>query len=252
MADNPFATQAAARLYALGRPDYSDLVTDIIRRLTGITGRIPVAVDVGSGTGISTRALSPLADTVIGVEPSTAMLERASPVTNVAYRVGFAEDLPMEDESCDLIFTGSALHWFDQELFLSETARIARPGAHLVVHDHWFTGQIQDDENFGTWTRDVYLTAYPPPPRDRSWRPPADLGDWRHTGWESYDHPVPLTSDQLATYLLSQSNLQTVIERNQESEEHLRSWIADETAPFFDDAGAAVFLFCGFVACHQR
>ncbi len=171
MSDNPFAADIAARLYAVGRPDYSALVTDMIRQLAGITDRVSCAVDVGCGTGISTMALAPLADTVIGVEPSTAMLEQALSAANVEYRVGSAESLPVEDASCDLIGVGSALHWFDQARFLEEASRIARPGAQLVVHDHWFTGQMQDHKDFTAWARDVYLSTYPSPPRDRSWPP---------------------------------------------------------------------------------
>ena len=98
------------------------------------------------GTGISTRALSSLADVVIGVEPSTAMLDQAWAAANVTYRVGSAEDLPVEDASCDLISVGSALHWFDQARFLSEATRVATAEAWLVVHDHWFAGQMQDHE----------------------------------------------------------------------------------------------------------
>jgi SAM-dependent methyltransferase len=252
MSNNPFASDAAARLYAAGRPEYSHLVTDIIRRLTGVTDRVPYAVDVGCGTGISTMALAPLADTVIGVEPSTAMLEQALPAANVQYRVGSAEDLPLEDGSCDLIGVGSALHWFDQARFLKETSRVARPGAWLVVHDHWFTGQIQGHEGFSAWARDVYLNTYPSPPRDRSWRPPDDLGNWTHTGWERYEHPVPFTADQLAAYLLTQSNLQTVIEHGEQTEDELRVWLITETAQFFVDDPEPVFLFGGFIACLRQ
>lgn len=252
MSANPFATGAAARLYAAGRPDYSDIVLDIIRRLAGITDRVQCAVDVGCGTGISTRALAPLAHTVIGVDPSPAMLDEASPATNIAYRAGWAEDLPVESASCDLIAVGSALHWFDQVGFLSEAARAAKPGAWLVVLDHWFAGQTQGREDFAAWIQDVYLTTYPSPPRDRSWRPPADLGEWRHTGWERYDHQVAFNADQLATYLLTQSNLQAAIGRGDQSEQQLRSWLINETAPLFAHNPVRVFLFGGFVACHRR
>jgi SAM-dependent methyltransferase len=252
MPANPFASDVAARLYAEGRPDYSQLVSDIIRKLIGIESPVEVAVDVGSGTGISTMAIAALAESVVGIEPSKAMLERAIPADNVSYRIGSAEQLPVEDQSCDLLSVGSALHWFDQERFLAEASRVTKPEAWLVVYDHWFVGRMQDRDEFGQWARDVYIATYPSPPRDRSWRPPDDLGDWRHTGWESYDHPVPFSTDQLATYLLTQSNLQTEIERGDKTDKQLRSWLLDELAPFFADDPVAVFMFGGFVACHRR
>lgn len=251
MPENPFATELAASIYARGRPDYSDRVTDIARRITGLTEAVPLAVDVGSGTGISTLALAPLAERVVGVEPSRAMLERAAAAPNVTYRIGSAEDLPVEDQSCDLIGVGSALHWFDQERFLAEASRVAKPSTWLVVHDHWFGGQMEGVDEFAEWARGVYLARYPSPPRDRSWRPPADLAEWKHIGWERYEHPIRFGPDDLANYLLTQSNLQVVIERGDQTPSELKGWLLDETVPFFE-SDSAVFEFGGFVACHHR
>lgn len=252
MRANPFASELVAHLYAEARPDYSHIVCDITRRVTGIESPVELAVDVGSGTGISTMAISPLADAVVGVEPSQAMVKVAMSTDNVSYRLGSAEELPVEDTSCDLISVGSVLHWFDQERFLAEASRVAKLDAWLVVHDHWFTGRMQDRDEFAQWIRDVYLATYPSPPRDRSWRPPDDLGDWRHQGWEGYGHPVRYSAGQLATYFLTQSNLQTVIEDGSKTEGQLRSWLMDQLVPFFADDPSGVFMFGGFVACHRR
>lgn len=252
MPTNPFASKAAARRYAEGRPDYSTFVSDILLRLIGDDASLDLAVDVGSGTGISTMAIAPLARRVVGVEPSPAMVDLAIPADNVTYRIGTAEDLPVEDSAADLISVGSALHWFDQERFLAEVSRVARPETWLVVYDHWFTARMQEHEGFVHWVRDVYLERYPFPSRDRSWRPPDDLGPWRHTGWERFEHAVAFDIDQLAAYLLTQSNLQTVIERGERPEEELRSWLVSEVSPFFGDDRSARFVFGGFVAGHRR
>lgn len=249
---NPFVSEAAARRYVEGRPDYSTLVSDIIRRLIGDDLPLDLAVDVGSGTGISTMAIAPFARRVIGVEPSPAMVRLAIPADNVIYRIGTAEDLPVEDSAADLISVGSALHWFDQERFLAEASRVGRQEAWLIVYDHWFTARMQEHEEFVDWVRDVYLVRYPSPPRDRSWRPPDDLGLWRHTSWERFEHPVAFDIDQLAAYLMTQSNLQTVIERGERTEEKLRSWLVSEVSPFFGDDRSAHFVFGGFVAGHRR
>lgn len=249
---NPFASYASARRYAEGRPDYSTLVSDIVRRLIGDDASLDLAIDVGSGTGISTMAIAPLARRVVGVEPSPAMVDLAIPADNVTYRIGTAEDLPVEDSAADLIAVGSALHWFDQERFLVEASRVARPEAWLVVYDHWFTARMQEHEGFVDWIRDVYLVRYPSPPRDRSWRPPDDLGSWRHIGWERFEHAVAFDIDQLAAYLMTQSNLQTVIDRGERTEEELRSWLVSEVSPYFGEDRSAHFVFGGFVAGHRR
>jgi SAM-dependent methyltransferase len=180
------------------------------------------------------------------------MLSLAQPVENVTYVSGSAENLPVADRSCDLITVGSALHWFDQSGFLAEADRVAKPDAWLVVHDHWFAGQMQGNAAFTQWMREVYLATHPSPPRDRSWRPPDDLGAWQHKGWERYDQLVTFTPARLASYLLTQSNLQRALEPGSQSEEGLRSWLVTETTPFFRNDSSAVFLFGGFVACHRR
>lgn len=63
---------------------------------------------------------------------------------------------------------------------------------------------------------------------------------------------MSFSADQLANYLLTQSNLQAVIERGDETEKELRFWLIDQLAPFFADDPVAVFMFGGFVACHRR
>jgi len=63
---------------------------------------------------------------------------------------------------------------------------------------------------------------------------------------------VAFTADQLAAYLLTQSNLKTVIERGDQTEEEMRAWIIDETASLFADKADPVFLFGGLVACHRQ
>lgn len=251
MPQNPFASEIAAQAYATGRPDYSDFVSMIALKLTGITERVPVALDIGSGTGISTLALVPLAHEVIAIEPSPAMLELAADHQAVEYRLGSAEDLPVETATCDLLGVGSALHWFDQTRFLHEATRVATPGAWLIVHDHGFTAEMEGNPDFIQWFRDVYLDRYPPPPRDRSWRPPDDLGEWMHVGMERYSHPVPFGVGDLASYLITQSNLQAVIHSGEQTADELRAWLIAETDQFFGSTTES-FTFAGYVAAHRR
>lgn len=53
-------------------------------------------------------------------------------------------------------------------------------------------------------------------------------------------------------YLLTQSNLQTVIERGDATVEGLRAWLKSQTSRFFSTAHPPTFLFGGFVACHRQ
>lgn len=251
MPQNLFATEMAAEAYAAGRPDYSAFVSEIALKLTGLNEKVPVALDIGSGTGISTLALVPLADEVIAVEPSPAMLKLATSHHSVEYRLGSAEDLPVETGSCDLLGVGSALHWFDQTRFLKEADRVSTPGAWLIVHDHGLTAEMEGNADFTRWFRDVYLDRFPPPPRDRSWKPPDNLGEWMHVGMERYSHPVPFEVGDLASYLITQSNLQAVIQSGEQTADKLQAWLIAETDQFFGNTTES-FIFAGYVATHRR
>jgi hypothetical protein len=55
----------------------------------------------------------------------------------------------------------------------------------------------------------------------------------------------------LADYLLTQSNLQVVVERAEQTPADLKTWIVSETTPFFGSSRAE-FKFGGFVASHRR
>lgn len=251
MVDNPFASDAAARRYAAGRPDYSDVAGSILHRLLG-DGPLRRAVDVACGTGISTRMLASVATRIVGVDASPAMVARAPTFRGVAYVVGTAEALPLQAGSCDLVTVGSAFHWLRREAFLEEAARVAAPEARLVVHNHWFEGHMAGNDGFGEWSRRDYLRMYPTPPRHRSWQPPQDLGAWKHVAWERYAHPVDMTARQLVSYLMTQSNVQVVLERGTATETEIGERLLSEVAPFFDDEASATFLFGGYVACHRR
>jgi len=252
MFDNPFVADAAARWYASGRPDYSAVASETIRRLIGIgDGHLRRAADIGCGTGISTVALSPLAEVVVGIDPSGAMLAHAVAAANVTYLVGSAEDLPLEGGAYELIGVGSAIHWFDRVRFLAEVSRIAAPGAWLAVHDHWFLGQMDGRPEFGSWFSGAYLPSHPPPSRDRSWRPPADMDQWRHRGWERYEQRVAMDPDRLVAYLMTQSNARAAVERGSRTDSEMAEWLREQVEGYFESV-EETFMFAGFVACHRQ
>jgi SAM-dependent methyltransferase len=91
-----------------------------------------VAVDLGAGTGLLTRALARRVPRVIAVEPDErmrAVLAERSP--GVEVRAGRGEAIPLPDASADGVFISSAWHWMDPELALAEIARVLRDGGRL-------------------------------------------------------------------------------------------------------------------------
>lgn len=124
---NPFTDGAD---YAVYRPDYPGALAPLLAELPD---RRDTALDVGCGTGQLTVQLAPHFGQVTGVDASPSQIAAATPGDNITYRVGRAEDLPVEDHSIDLVTVAQAAHWFDLDAFYREADRIASPGGAVAL-----------------------------------------------------------------------------------------------------------------------
>ncbi len=248
MSGGHFAGPGAADRYAAGRPDYGPHLAEVLCRLLPPHHILDLGVDVGCGTGISTAPLLAVARRAVGVDPSVPMLAHATSGPRTAYVAGTAERVPLVDACAHVIAVGSAFHWLDRERFAREAARVARPGAWLVVHDHWFPGIVEGRPDFTDWVRDVYLDRYPSPPRNPRLEPGEDLGAFTHRASEDYTHAVEMTRRELITYLVTQSNIGAVVDRGDEILEGVVAWLDDELAAFLPGATAGTVVFGGRVS----
>jgi len=91
-------------------------------------------LDVGCGTGALSRTILALAapSRLLGVDPSEAFIEFAGEKTNdpkAEFKVGSAQDLPVEDESFDAAASSLVLNFLpDPAAALEEIKRAVRPG----------------------------------------------------------------------------------------------------------------------------
>jgi SAM-dependent methyltransferase len=98
-----------------------------------------VAVDLGAGTGLLTRALARRVPRVVAVEPDgrmAAVLRARSSdagLSGIDVLQGTGEAIPLPDASADGVFASSAWHWMDPERAPLEAARVLRDGARLGV-----------------------------------------------------------------------------------------------------------------------
>jgi ubiquinone/menaquinone biosynthesis C-methylase UbiE len=102
-----------------------------------------LVVDVGCGTGSALRhaASTVTQGSLIGVDPVPRMIELArertaghSAATRIEFRLGSAEDLPVDDAAADVVLAFDSFdHWQDKARGLSEIQRILRPAGRLVV-----------------------------------------------------------------------------------------------------------------------
>jgi SAM-dependent methyltransferase len=98
--------------------------------------RPSLVVDLGCGTGLSTRAWSGRSERIVGVEPNPAMLAVAEPAPGVEYRQAFAQDTGLEDGRADIVTCSQSLHWMEPERTFAEAARILRPGGVFAAYDY--------------------------------------------------------------------------------------------------------------------
>ncbi len=102
-------------------------------------------VDVGSGAGmdsfLAARSVGP-EGMVIGVEMTPEMLARAQEVaqqmglTNVEFRPGVAEELPVDDAWADTVIANGVLNLVtDKQRAFAEVWRVLRPGGVLQFAD---------------------------------------------------------------------------------------------------------------------
>ena len=116
-----------------------DLEQPIVREILDGLPR-GVALDAACGTGRHSTYLASLGHTVIGVDSSAAMLERArEKVPDGEFHEADLHDLPLPDDHVDVVVCELALmHVPDIEPALAEFVRVLRPGGNLVISD-WRT-----------------------------------------------------------------------------------------------------------------
>jgi SAM-dependent methyltransferase len=127
-----------AQIYARCRPDYPESALD---RIIAHCGLHPgsVLIDVGCGTGISSRPFALRGIAVVGIEPNAAMRAQAEaeplpPGTPVpVYRDGRAEATGLPDAVADAVLSAQAFHWFDADAALREFHRILEPRGWVVL-----------------------------------------------------------------------------------------------------------------------
>jgi SAM-dependent methyltransferase len=102
-------------------------------------------LDLGSGAGgdvlISARRVGPTGK-AIGIDMTDEMLELAranaaeAGLTNVEFRKGYLEQLPLRDASVDVVISNCVINLsVDKPKVLAEAARVLRPGGRFAVSD---------------------------------------------------------------------------------------------------------------------
>src|SRR5205823_2239065 len=121
-------------------------------------------VDIGCGGGIDSfiaaRMVGPQGQ-VIGIDMTPAMLAKArasaaaAGVTNLEFREGFGEALPIDDAWADVVISNGGLNLMtEKDVALREMARVLKPGGRLQIGDILVQKAVPQSakEDIALWT----------------------------------------------------------------------------------------------------
>jgi SAM-dependent methyltransferase len=119
-----------ASQYAAYRPRYPQELADV---LADRCAARELAWDAGCGNGQLSGSLARRFARVIATDPARAQIDAAEANPRVEYRCEPAEASSLADASADLAVAAQAAHWFDWPAYVTEVARVTRPGALVAL-----------------------------------------------------------------------------------------------------------------------
>ncbi|HEY3288938.1 MAG TPA: class I SAM-dependent methyltransferase [Anaerolineae bacterium] len=182
-------------------------------------------VDLGSGTGLSTRYWQDRAERIIGVEPTADMRHQAvtaTSATNVSYREGYSHQTGLPDGLASIVTCSQSLHWMEPQATFVEAARILQPGGVFAAFDYdWppVTTSWQADAAYEACmqhVRDLELT-HATSTQIRQWDKPGHLDRMRASNCFRYVREILLhhvdngNAQRLVGLLLSQGGVMTLL-----------------------------------------
>jgi SAM-dependent methyltransferase len=106
-----YEREGFAEVYDEHRPSPAAAVIDVLLFLAE-TERPGLVIDLGAGTGLSTRVWAERADEVVGVDANPRMIERAHRMTrgpNIRFAEGFAAETGLPARQADIVTCTAAI-----------------------------------------------------------------------------------------------------------------------------------------------
>lgn len=121
--------------YRAARPTYPRAVFAWLAQLAPSLDR---AWDCATGNGQAAVALAEHFARVDATDASAEQLAHAAPHPRVHYAVAPADRSGLPDGAIDLVTIAQAMHWFADDAFFAEVARVARPGGVIAAIGYGF------------------------------------------------------------------------------------------------------------------
>jgi ubiquinone/menaquinone biosynthesis C-methylase UbiE len=250
---SPFDQTSIAAGYAKFRPPMHRQMIQCVREDMNLPMPFPFrrALDLGCGSGLSTEALSSLANDRIGLEPVEEMLRWSGTVAPGAhFLAGRAEAIPLRSQSVDLITAAGSLNYADLFKAVKEAARVLEPNGLLVVYDFQPGRSFRDSPDLDQWFAE-FVSRYPWPPDEAQEVSPEILqqvaDDFHMERHNNVRIGIPLALEFYIEYMLTETNVASAM-RNGTPAPEIRSWCEETLRPVWDGKNREI-LFSGYYAC---
>lgn len=234
--------------YAYHRPPVHQFIIKRIGEHLRLAGKLPNALDLGCGAGLSTAALEPLVESVIGVEPEPAMLAFSKIVApKSAFLVGQTERLPLANRCFDLITAAGSINYADRDLFFPEVERVLTADGTLVIYDFSAGCRCAGDDRLHLWFEE-FAQRYPPPPGYALDVTALDYGRYglKLNSYQQFEVRLPMTQDAYLAYAMSETSVEQAI-LNGTPEGEIRDWCQHTLSGLFGDSSLEI-LFDAYIA----
>lgn len=128
-------------------PYAAEMVHDLLMDVD----EVQIIADIGAGTGQLARLFSPHCSQVYAIEPDPVMLATGrtnlAEFPNIKFMEGYAENIPLLENSVDLILVGNALHRFRPSA-CQEFHRILRHPGWVGLVSYHFSNQAYTEMLF--------------------------------------------------------------------------------------------------------
>jgi len=215
-----------ADLYDRHRAAPPAVLAVLLAQFSG-AGRPALVIDLGSGTGLSTRYWADHAERVTGIEPTTDMIRQAAAVTrarNVSYHAGYSHATGLRTGCAQIVCCMQSLHWMEPAATFAEADRILVRGGVFAACDYdWppTTASWEADAAFNTcWQTARELgREFQVESGLQLWDKAGHLGRMEASGHFRYVKEVVVhhidqgNADRLTGLLLSQGFVQSLLKR---------------------------------------
>ena len=195
-------------------------------------------LDVGCGSGLSTKALKLICDKVTGTDIADSMIEVCRELygedAEYSFYVAKAEETKAPDEKYDIVTAAGCINWVDEKKFMANMAEVLADKGLILIYDFGITDKMVENADYTKWYQEKYLRRFPKPPRKENKWTQNDLT----TGFimekqTDYDMEYAFELEKFVDFMMIQSNVNAQIESGNNTADEVKAWMLESLAPIF-------------------